>query len=833
MKKKSTIIILLAFAALASALVMLDGKRLLDNDGMPDLESILALGPPDRSGNPVPVASDPTFGPTVDSHTAQEKQSQLTVSAQVIFKAFYHILIVCENEIVEFIDIPSPVVRPVVFWVMAFLIIGILAIFILAFFQGLRALLNTEKPQDTPEPQQLVGEEAGDESGNEVDTQTVNPMMSTNYKDAILNLFLNIYKIQIGAPREAPARCILSRKAESATYEVYELQVKNKGEWSKRRMSIGPLGEDSGSTSKCFYVLYDTHMVVKIPHVPLTKFNIYIRFLIKQSRIKDLLQPTECIVPKVSVILEKIYKVTDSVPHSTGNVEKEYTRRLQSNHVFQNYLKIGETFVFFMDLAQHIFLSAVNRDIHNVKELILSEINDNFELLWDHQGFVGRYGLNSDKICSQLQHIYRDYDEKVRILLGRHDVPVIHPFQIKKWFIDFLHQTPIPIDEKGLNPEGVSALNDFLASVMVKHKQSINQLNAIISGYAQRTAFERNRVKIKNLITKTLELLICLKDKQIALRDIKPDNLLVVGDPDNYPDFLKFNDQFSIGIIDVETAVSWHVAENEEINQPLLGGTPLYATPTHLMRNELLCEMYDDLAFVYQFQDWFACIGMIYKIITEENLFRNTASLFSGMVNLLQKSNFTEEKQVEVAKQASAIFWKKASGELRTEIGKTRDQLERITVDVPREIAGALVAYVSEIHSRILSKIKKKVDSQTVYKAANMQVELMEASSNNITRLKVVWESNLDLVKTKPQARKRAIRLLMDLETMKKEEEIVRRILKGLNDRHPKIDARQLLETMFGIVMQYLCHKEWKTGTIDLIKSDNLSGTETFYEATQ
>ena len=43
-------------------------------------------------------------------------------------------------------------------------------------------------------------------------------------------------------------------------------------DWAKRRMTIGPLGEESGSKSKCYYVIYDIHMVVKIPVRPIARF---------------------------------------------------------------------------------------------------------------------------------------------------------------------------------------------------------------------------------------------------------------------------------------------------------------------------------------------------------------------------------------------------------------------------------------------------------------------------------------------------------------------------------------------------------------------------------
>ena len=62
-------------------------------------------------------------------------------------------------------------------------------------------------------------------------------------------------------------------------------------DWTKRRMTIGPLGEESGSKSKCYYVIYDVHMVVKIPAKPVTDFEQYIESIKKEVQIVNKLIP--------------------------------------------------------------------------------------------------------------------------------------------------------------------------------------------------------------------------------------------------------------------------------------------------------------------------------------------------------------------------------------------------------------------------------------------------------------------------------------------------------------------------------------------------------------
>lgn len=83
-----------------------------------------------------------------------------------------------------------------------------------------------------------------------------------------------------------------------------------------------------------------------------------------------------------------------------------------------------------------------------------------------------------------------------------------------------------------------------------------------------------------SMITNSLDLLMRLRDKKIAIRDIKPDNLFLDGKKDDFPRFLKNHERFEVGLIDLETSVDYG---RDDIIQPMLAGTPNYASPSHLL----------------------------------------------------------------------------------------------------------------------------------------------------------------------------------------------------------------------------------------------------------
>ena len=103
--------------------------------------------------------------------------------------------------------------------------------------------------------------------------------------------FLELYKMQKGLDKNAPARFAITGDSASSKMKRFELGVKGTNDWLIRRMSVGPLGEDTGSKSKCFYVIYDTHMVVKIPPAPITDMDKYVSAIRKEVQIASQLAP--------------------------------------------------------------------------------------------------------------------------------------------------------------------------------------------------------------------------------------------------------------------------------------------------------------------------------------------------------------------------------------------------------------------------------------------------------------------------------------------------------------------------------------------------------------
>ncbi|MCG6982931.1 MAG: hypothetical protein LJE88_16130 [Deltaproteobacteria bacterium] len=104
-------------------------------------------------------------------------------------------------------------------------------------------------------------------------------------KETIVRFFLGIYKHSLKVLNESPGEIRLIDSLSFAPNYIYELRVMKDGDWHSRRMTIGPIGEESGSRSKCFYVIYDYHLVIKVPPIPIDDLAEYMDILKNERRI--------------------------------------------------------------------------------------------------------------------------------------------------------------------------------------------------------------------------------------------------------------------------------------------------------------------------------------------------------------------------------------------------------------------------------------------------------------------------------------------------------------------------------------------------------------------
>ncbi|MGD9239955.1 MAG: hypothetical protein PVG69_08020 [Desulfobacterales bacterium] len=628
----------------------------------------------------------------------------------------------------------------------------------------------------------------------------------------IVNYFLTLFKHQVGADPEAPMNTKSLSTTSSAPNYVYELRIKHRGDWVRRRMTIGPIGDDAGSKSKCYYVIYDAHLVVKIPVRPIKAFDDYIKSIKKEGQIVDKLAPKECIVPRVSVVLNLIHKLPNSANLTADKLEEKYVDWLRRKPDYQKYLKIKNTFVFFMDFSKYYFLGHIVDNLHDVKNAVAEEMLANAETIFDSQKFRGRYGKDKESVGMEIRQVYNYCQAAIRQFLTDSGISTsVSMFRIQTWFLTHLAGKAIAGKEAGLSENLVQELNLLIEVNFTKRMDAVEAYRNTIKEYVHKIRFAQNKPQMAGIITNLLDLLSWLRTKRIAMRDLKPDNLLVAGDPSKYPLFLMHAEDYELGIIDVETAVDFEETKDRKVKQPLLGGTPFYATPSHFFTNTVLTKAFHNLNLILHLQDWHATLVMVFKTVTGELLFEQTAKLFADIRNSIKQGQMQGLMETEIVADVSRAFWCRALQEFQMKMNQKENALKSIFFDIP-ESAKQMFKHVlgKDIQATAL-KIKQCVNmnSQKIFESPQSQELLLKASPEKINQLQAEFE-NKD--KTRPNSsanHTRAVPFLKYLRTLKLHGDQQKQLLNRLTQPNSKLSAYTLVGFMFNNLYKSMFREEW------------------------
>jgi hypothetical protein len=625
-------------------------------------------------------------------------------------------------------------------------------------------------------------------------------------KEGIVTFFLDIYKHRLRALKGDPAEIRLVDAQSFAPNYIYELRVMKGGDWHTRRMTIGPIGEETGSRSKCFYVIYDYHIVIKIPPSPINDLNKYTEILKKERSIVKQLSMSECIVPGASVVLKLIQRFSRRADLALEGGEDDYMKLLHIFTELQKYLRIGDTFAFFMDLSKYYFLGHIIQSLHDIEKKVHEEIHRQAELLGDFLKFEDRYGREDISFFLEVEKLYTKYEVGFKNLLQQFNlVSSLSRDQIKKWFFVHLVGERVTEVEEDFDAQFIVEVNRLVDGIMSENHKTIQAYQENLKKSIHTSAFTQNKASIEGIVTNLLELLAHLQKRRVAMRDLKPDNLLVAGDRDRYPGFLAYPQEYKIGLIDVETAVVLPNSESGAIEQPPLGGTPQYATPSHFFSNEVLAHSYERLSLVLHLQDWHGVISIIYRTITGLPLFEKTARILATIIKTMGEYKGKEEEHFH---SVNEMFWNSAVTEFREKLSAREETLQSLSIIVLDQASKMFGGFVLDEKRTVTDKIQQCVNSRNIPMSAKDRQVLLACSYEKANQLRKRWQNAAE-AQTRPGIDKRSIlSLLGELAKHKLQLERQEKMLKLLEQSGVEISAYELLEFMFEFLLRRMYGEE-------------------------
>jgi hypothetical protein len=268
------------------------------------------------------------------------------------------------------------------------------------------------------------------------------------------------------------------------------------------------------------------------------------------------------------------------------------------------------------------------------------------------------------------------------------------------------------------------------------------------------------------------------------------------------------------------------------IPQPLLGGTPQYATPSHLFNNQLLIQVYGDLSRILHLQDWHAVIAMIYKTVIGRNLFDKTAELFPRIVASVNETSGQANELADIVMTVNQVYWNSAVSEFQTKLSENKNIFESLDIAIADATRRMLKDFVLSEKQEISRKIRQWANSKDIPFSAGDRHYLLSCSYEETSMLRENCEKRYKAKGAASIDKGRVINFLEKMERLKLELARKTKMLDLLAQSTVKISAYELLEIMFAIVLKDMVKEEWKSAVLDDSSDFVDSGTNSKYRTT-
>jgi hypothetical protein len=553
------------------------------------------------------------------------------------------------------------------------------------------------------------------------------------------------------------------------------------------------------------------HLVVKIPTKPIDDFEQYIESINKEGHIVEKLAPKECVIPKVSVILNLFHKFSDKDHLSPERLEEYSINWLRKNTDYQRNLKIKNSFIYFMDFSKFYFLGHIIDNLHDLKDSIPAEIIENPETIGEVSKFKGRYGKHNESVFYEIREVYNICEAQIRKFIeDSGETSAISLYSIQSWVLTHFAGREVNTKDSGLSEKLVPGLNRLISKIFKAKKEEVASYRKTIKECVYKIRLEQNKPQMSGIIINLLDLLAWLREKQVSMRDLKPDNLLVAGDPSKYPRFLMSAEEYSLGIIDVETAVDYEKSKYKKARQPLLGGTPFYATPSHFFVNDTLNECFGNFRKILHCQDWHAMLVMIFKVVSGDLLFEQTAKLFGYIKEKIRQSHPDAAVQTEIIKEVSKTFWKNAITEFQMKLAEKEEALQSIHIVIPDNVKQMFLRLLADDQKSVAKKMNNCIAAQAAFQSAKSRDLLHKSSHAKIVQFKKDLKNKFNASPNPSVDSSKVLEFLDALAHLKHYTDQQKHTAVLINKAEPKIPAYDLLMFMFYAVYHTMYDEQWE-----------------------
>lgn len=644
----------------------------------------------------------------------------------------------------------------------------------------------------------------------------------------VVKAFLSLFIQQLSPKTHPASRITLVDEGNENQEYTYELAVFRRPKKPDiRRMSITMIGEASGSASRCFKVRYDNIIVVKMPQQPIKDYNVYIGLIRAEGRIAQKLDDRKRIIaPEVSTVIKRIHPFPDEEDYPEAELEEKYIQLLMGKPGLRKFLKIDGSFSFFMDMSKHVFLADVIRDMHSrdkFQERAEQNIKESFDFFGDITNFELKHGLGAQNLYLRMNEVFRDFEKKARKIADSVQLD-LSAYEYQEIFVNALANA-FPKPHPGRPGEFTEEIRKLILDFFENQETAISEYQKSIENYIRQLLFTQYRPRMGVLIKHLLVLIQWLWDRQVSIRDLKPHNIFVAGEVES-PKFFQPDDNSFMGLIDFETALYYGESQSET-EQPMQGGTPSYATPSHFFPNRVLKNEYADLKRIFHFQDMYAVAAMIYNIITGQNLFERTGKVLSNILKIRwriaskkvkyqdvfpESRNYAENGQDPMKlffKSASRIFWKSAEAEFTRKLQVKAQTLRAVEVPVTEDVRNYFLERLYLERNHLEKKIKARFSAHPEIAEGIEPKDLARLPAPEI-RNRFLRLERILIEKGKEKELSKAGRIVGEIRKLRIQYIEKNLLIRTMEAPEPRMNAYELIRLLFNTVRRGMYKTEWK-----------------------
>ena len=281
-----------------------------------------------------------------------------------------------------------------------------------------------------------------------------------------------------------------------------------------------------------------------------------------------------------------------------------------------------------------------------------------------------------------------------------------------------------------------------------------------------------------------------------------------------------------------ETAVDFEKSKHKKNKQPLLGGTPFYATPSHFFTNETLSHCFQNFRKILHYQDWHAMVVMIFKAVSGDLLFEQTARLFGYVKDKIREAPSKVEEQAKIVKDVSREFWRSASIEFQVKLEEKEEALKSIHTIIPDSAKRMFLTSMAQDQKTTLEKIRNCITSQAAFQSDKSRDLLLKSSHAKIVQFRTHLKNKFKAYANPSVDAPKALEFIDDLVRLKHYYDRQKQTIVLLNQPEPKMSTYDILTFMFYTVYHAMIKEEWqKASEEDICISESLDDEATTLEA--